>query len=462
MKKIILLFLLPILSYTQCNEGEFPIYMTTSTGEWAYEMSWGLWDYNSWMEGNPSPENSIIFFQGSENFQTESFDGCLPNSGCYMIAAYDSYGDGWNGGNLTVNVNNSKEPINYEMFNGTWEYWTFEVNSKLCNWEIPGCTNTEAVNYNDQATIDDGSCLLPNYFEWDNLQREYFLYIPENLQKNAALVFVLHGYWGEGSDMIGLFEDQADQYGFIVCYPTGLQDNYGTNHWNANFNEIMTSVDDTGFLTNLALKLHQDFNLNPEKTFSCGMSNGGYMSWSLACNAPETFKAIASVTGTMSGPDWEECNPNELIPVMQISGTNDNVVPMDGSMEYIDEGWGGAPDIYSIMDFWSSLHVCNETETTNYNFDYPTEKTTYSDCTDNSNELRLYVASGMGHDWPSFAEEEIWDFFMQVSDNNSVIEDNYSENELIKTIDILGREALENRFKIEIYKNGIAKKKYRL
>ena len=55
MKKIILLFLLPILSYTQCNEGEFPIYMTTSTGEWAYEMSWGLWDYNSWMEGKSIP-----------------------------------------------------------------------------------------------------------------------------------------------------------------------------------------------------------------------------------------------------------------------------------------------------------------------------------------------------------------------------------------------------------------------
>ena len=51
---------------------------------------------------------------------------------------------------------------------------------------------------------------------------------------------------------------------------------------------------------------------------------------------------------------------------------------------------------------------------------------------------------------------------MQVSDNNSVIEDNYQRNELIKTIDILGREAQENRFKIEIYKNGIAKKKYRL
>ena len=57
----------------------------------------------------------------------------------------------------------------------------------------------------------------------------------------------------------------------------------------------------------------------------------------------------------MSGPDWETCNPSELVPVMQISGTADNVVPMDGSMEYIEEGWGGAPDIYTIMDYWKNI-----------------------------------------------------------------------------------------------------------
>ena len=92
------------------------------------------------------------------------------------------------------------------------------------------------------------------------------------------------------------------------------------------------------------------------------------MSWSLACHAPEIFKAIASVTGTMSGPDWDECNPSEMIPVMQISGTNDDIVPMDGSMGYVSEGWGGAPDIYTIMDFWSNMHGCTNEETINFGF----------------------------------------------------------------------------------------------
>ena len=56
---------------------------------------------------------------------------------------------------------------------------------------------------------------MPNFFEWDKQQREYYLYIPENLQPNAPLVFALHGYWGDASDMLGLFEEQADEHGFL-------------------------------------------------------------------------------------------------------------------------------------------------------------------------------------------------------------------------------------------------------
>ena len=464
MRILILFLLFPLLSFTQCSEGEYPIYISTSSGEWAYEMSWGLFDYNTWMNEEIDVNNALFSFEGEENFETITLDACLPSSGCYIIAAYDSYGDGWNGGSLTVNINNSKDSQTYEMYNGTWEYWTFEVNSKLCNWEIPGCTNSDAANYNDLATIDDGSCIMPNFFEWDKQQREYYLYVPENLQPNAPLVFALHGYWGDASDMLGLFEEQADEHGFVVCYPTGLQDNFGTNHWNANFNEVMSTVDDIGFLSNLALKLHEDYDLSPEKTFSCGMSNGGFMSWSLACNAPSIFKAIASVTGTMSGPDWQNCNPTEMIPVMQISGTADNVVPMDGSMQYIEEGWGGAPNIYVIMDHWSDLHGCSNQETINFGFDYSTDVTQYFSCTSNtSTELRLYVANGMGHIWPDFADEQIWDFFMQIAalplkTNDDVI----FEKELIRSVDILGRETKKNGFKIDIFKDGSVKKQHQL
>ena len=72
-------------------------------------MSWGLFDYNTWMNEEIDVNNALFFFEGEENFETITLDACLPSSGCYIIAAYDSYGDGWNGGSLTVNINNSKE-----------------------------------------------------------------------------------------------------------------------------------------------------------------------------------------------------------------------------------------------------------------------------------------------------------------------------------------------------------------
>lgn len=287
--------------------------------------------------------------------------------------------------------------------------------------------------------------------------------MPETLQPNAPLVFVLHGYWGDGSEMVGLLMEQADNHGFVICYPTGLPDNMqGANHWNSNFDSSFSTVDDIGFLSNLAFYLQEEYNLSPEKTFSCGMSNGGYMSWSLACHAPDVFKAIASVTGTMSGPDWVDCNPSAPIPVMQISGTADNVVPMDGSMGYEDIGWGGAPGIYDVMDFWSNLHGCVDNETINFQFDYSTDVTQYFNCTSNtSTELRLYVASGMGHAWPAFADAQIWDFFMQIAalplDVNEEIN---AEKTVLKTIDYLGREISDGGLNIIIFNDGTIQKNY--
>tara|TARA_Y100000994_G_scaffold153401_1_gene125675 strand:- start:13745 stop:15151 length:1407 start_codon:yes stop_codon:yes gene_type:complete len=459
-----LLIIIPFLSFAQCDENENFISISSTTGEWAYEMAWALWDYNTWMEIGPEEENALASFIGNNNYETISFEACLPSDGCYIIGGYDSYGDGWNDGYIVVNVNNSKSPDTYELTEGTWGFWTFEVNTDPCEWEIPGCTNPEAENYNELATIDNGSCIVPLLFDWDKEQREYFLYVPEILPENAPLVFVLHGYWGTGSDMIGILQEQADTHGFVICYPNGLEDNFGTNHWNANFNESMTTVDDLGFLTNLAVSLQEEYNLSPNKTFSCGMSNGGYMSWSLACNAPETFKAIASVTGTMSGPDWQECNPSTLIPVMQISGTNDDVVPMDGSMQYVEEGWGGAPDIYTIMDYWSDLHGCSQNETNNFGFDYSTDVTQYFQCISNTSfELRLYVANGMGHTWPQFANEQIWDFFMQIAAWPLDVDEFENETKsLIKTIDMLGRDTHDKGFNAKIFNDGTVEKIYQI
>ena len=102
MKKLFYFLIIPLIVLGQCDEGEYPISISTTTGEWAFEMAWGLWDYNTWMETGPENNNALALFLGENNYETISFEACLPNDGCYIIGGYDSYGDGWNDGYIVV------------------------------------------------------------------------------------------------------------------------------------------------------------------------------------------------------------------------------------------------------------------------------------------------------------------------------------------------------------------------
>ena len=250
----------------------------------------------------------------------------------------------------------------------------------------------------------------------------YTLYKPDNLKEKAPLVFILHGYTSNSTNIMNYsaMNSIADQHGFMVCYPQGTRNFYtGQTHWNANLME-MSSVEDSSFLNDLAKKLQAEYNLSDKNTFVGGMSNGGFMSYTLGCERSDTFKAIASITGTMSGYDWRNCNPGK-VPVLQISGTNDMVVPMDGSMSSAG-GWGGAPHIEKIMTYWSNINECNKTKSENVlnadntdNSYVKLDKKT--DCYSN-HEVWLYTVYGGGHTWPGAwgnmdisASEEIWKFF---------------------------------------------------
>jgi polyhydroxybutyrate depolymerase len=150
------------------------------------------------------------------------------------------------------------------------------------------------------------------------------------------------------------------------------------------------------------------------------MSNGGFMSYTLACEKPEVFSAIASVTGTMSGYDWNNCDPDKVVPVMQISGRADTTVPIDGSITLFG-GWGGAPGMEAVRDFWVNLNECQSNSTIAIDANYTTEYTVYSEG-QNENEVWHYLVSNWGHAWPRSdsgtgfaASTEIWNFFSRVT-----------------------------------------------
>ena len=258
-------------------------------------------------------------------------------------------------------------------------------------------------------------------FDHDGKSRKYLLYIPEGLTINAPLVFALHGHTSTARRMMELTQmnEVADAHGFAVCYPQGSLSYSATWHWNARLN--ISRTDDIGFLSRLAEHLQSEYFFNPQKTFSCGFSNGGFMSYTLACEAPETFKAIASVSGTMSGYTWENRTATP-IPVLQIHGERDLIVPINGSMTTVG-GWGGAPHLDTVLEYWSDINNCSTTDILSLS-----SNTTaiYNRDGVNGNEIWYYKIAGFGHSWPGGndpagldfldnsgidASEEIWSFF---------------------------------------------------
>ena len=67
----------------------------------------------------------------------------------------------------------------------------------------------------------------------------------------------------------------------------------------------------------------------------------------------------------------------------------------------------------------------------------------------------------MGHTWPSYAEDQIWEFFMQIAASPLDMKEDFgSEKVLLKTTDLLGRTGSEKGFQINIFENGDVEKTY--
>ena len=243
------------------------------------------------------------------------------------------------------------------------------------------------------------------------------------MQDNAPLVFVLHGYGGSAGGMIGYSDMNAiaSEYGFVVCYPEGISDQGGTNFWNVGYAIHQNqTVDDVAFLSSLANYLQGEYGLDSQNTFVTGFSNGGDMSYMLACQADNVFRAIAPVAGCMMEEIYNTCDSSP-IPVLEIHGTNDYVVPWEGDMEN-NLGWGASYGTQEGIDAWVGNNGCVNYE--NYimpNLD-PTDGSyiinhRYFDCIENA-EVWLYEVVGGGHDWPGssgnmdiVSSQEIWSFF---------------------------------------------------
>ena len=322
--------------------------------------------------------------------------------------------------------------------------------------------NVQALEY---GTIQDGG-----------IQREYIYYHPGSAPPNCPLVFVCHGYTGSAEGIMNYseFNQLADEYGFAVCYPQGIEDGGGNTFFNVGYDfQNNETVDDVAYLQNLNSYFQNAYSLDADKVFCTGMSNGGDLCYMLACQASETFRGVAPIAGMIMQDIMDDCNPTSEVSILEVHGTQDNVTYFDGDPNNID-GWGAYPSIPETITFFNNLFGLQLISTEDFpNINTNDGSTVSSEKYGSSNsctEVWLYTVQGGGHDWPGAygnmdieASREAWLFFDQLCEQSvgTIETPSSAERKLIKMIDLMGREVKDNSSEVFIYQysDGTTEKK---
>ncbi len=209
----------------------------------------------------------------------------------------------------------------------------------------------------DSAQVDEDGIitgLQTKTFSHDNVNRNYLIYIPDSYDSEIdyPLMFLFHGFGGIANQFINSADmrDLAESKNFIVVYPQGLDLAGSGSHWNCSnpSADNKSDVDDIGFIENLIDQLIVDYPvIDSKRIYAAGYSNGGFMSYYLACNSKK-FAAIGSVAGTMLDDSYQSCNANFPTAMINIHGTDDFDVPYDGNIYY--------PSIPDVVDWWKNFN----------------------------------------------------------------------------------------------------------
>lgn len=173
--------------------------------------------------------------------------------------------------------------------------------------------------------------------------REYAVHVPAGYSKDIAVpaLFCIHGY-GQNAVMFCLdtgvaWPNKADLEGFVVIMPNGYE-----SSWNGGTccgAAAKAGLDDVSLMRAIFAEVGKHVNIDLRRVYSTGFSNGGYLSYRLACEASDLFVAIAPASGAIGTTaigatpkfgmtsDLTACMPTHKVSVLDIHGTADPLIP---------------------------------------------------------------------------------------------------------------------------------------
>ena len=154
--------------------------------------------------------------------------------------------------------------------------------------------------------------------------------VPSNYttDKEWPLVMLLHGYGANSTLQDGLLglSAHAESLGFILVKPEGTTDSDGAQFWNAteeccDFEH--NGVDDVAYIGGLVEEAHTLYPIS--RVVFVGHSNGGYMSYRMACDRPDLMDKMAILAGAVY-KDEADCKGTTPMNLLHIHGTADDTV----------------------------------------------------------------------------------------------------------------------------------------
>jgi polyhydroxybutyrate depolymerase len=214
----------------------------------------------------------------------------------------------------------------------------------------------------------------------------------------APVLVMLHGLGGSPVDLANNTRagTLAAQMGYWVILPP-----QANSQWNISAANKSDTVDDVGFLKTLIQTAVQQYPVDASRISMAGMSDGGFMSMRMACEAPNLLASVSAVAAEMVTTETKVCRPVRPLPVLYVMGTADPIVPYGGSTVF-----SGAANAFST---WAGFNACNTQQNVlnavpNVVNDGTSVTLQHNAACTSHGETDLYIVQNGGHAWPGAAK----------------------------------------------------------
>lgn len=205
------------------------------------------------------------------------------------------------------------------------------------------------------------------------------LYVPDNIENNAPLLLAIHYCGGSGPAFFGgtRFNTLADQYGFIIIYPSEPETRNETNCFDASSEAALsgTGSDPIGLMS-MVNHVRSNYNVDGNLIFVAGLSSGGMMTNVMLALYPEVFSAGAAFAGlpftcfaATEPAGWSSaCQAGQIDRTAQAWGQAVRDVNPDYSGAWPRmQLWHGTADdtlsytnFYEAIEQWTNVHGLNQ------------------------------------------------------------------------------------------------------